>query len=793
MNSYSNYKHISILLTLNTYYSKYSIVMLTSLFMNNSEARFDIYVMYSELSISAQQSIEEMVKAYGNRVFFLRVDKSNYDGFPTSKALTVECYFVCLAHLSLPESLERILYLDSDIIVDGSITELYEMDFEDNYLIACGQSFEKINGNYYRLGARAERGEKFNSGVMLYNLRKMRQHISANYIKSIAKDNQYSFLLADQGLLNIVYEKQTKIIDSYYYNFRISLMEDQLRYGESVHKGKPVIFHYVSRDYYRLGISTKPWTLMLTSEEYEKLYECGIIKRLYIMAKADSYNMWMQQHWWDYAKKTSEYNQLLAELNANKEIYMERWIGDRETSLKDRLIAEKKRIRKILEDITDGNFDEFDADITFSDLEDYIDEIESEKAISTMNNLFEYDFQCLRKKTDCIKVAFVVYSSAEWQCESLYRLFENDDRIVPVLAICGYHHGTDETIRDTYVKTCNYFRHIGTYNIEYLGYSHRRAKVNQLDKYDILFYTNPFENALNPYDVNIGSRRLRQLLVYIPYGVMLEDKRDLYYAPGYYDLPAYKLSWKYFAEDSYSIETANKEARLGSYNVEISGFPKIDELLEKSYKVRPKIWKIANKCEAKIIWAPHFNLIKGMNGTFYENYEWFFNYAKEHKEISWVIRPHPRMASGVTEKGIFNSVREYYEYLGKWDKLPNAQVIESGGYYDIFDSSDAIIHDCLSFIYEYLFTGKPMLRLVPEEDRLLNERAFCISKYIYSERGNNYDAIEEFINNVKHQIDSKRDIRLEFIRTNLDYRSFNGGKSASRYIFDAIKKQLGEC
>lgn len=781
---------MNILLTLNTYYSKYSIVMLTSLFMNNKNTKFDIYVMYSNLSDDARDMLRETVEAFECDVFFIRVDESDYEGFPTTSALTVECYYVCLAHLSLPDRLDRILYLDSDMIIDGSVKKLYEMDFEDNYLIACGQSFVEEDGKYYRLGARPERGEKFNSGVMLYNLEKMRRNISSDYIKDVAKENQYCFMLADQGLLNIVYENTTKIIDSFYFNFRISLMEDQLRYGEAIRDDKPIIIHYVNRDYYRLGISMKPWTLTLTDQEYETLCDSGIIRKPYEMIPADEFNLWMQQHWWDYAKETPFYNELLDDMNARKKSYLEGWLYDGVNNITDELISKNKQLNQKLRNITQGSFDEANPLITYSSLEDYIDSIEAEDAKKTMNNLFAYNFRCLKEKKDAIRVAFVVYSSAEWQCESIYRLFEVDNVTEPTIAICGYNHGNEETIRNTYVKTCEYFRRLGTYNIEYLGYASRRACVNQLDKYDIIFYTNPFRNTLTPFDVNIGSRRIRQLLVYIPYGVMLGDKRDKYYEPGYYDTPAYKFAWKYFAEDFYSLEIADKDARLGSYNICVSGFPKLDELLEKTYKKHTNIWKCRVQCEARIIWAPHFNLIKGMNGTFYENFEWFYNYALEHGEISWVVRPHPRMAIGAMEKGIFKSVKEYRDYLDRWSKLPNVTVIEMGDYYDIFDSSDAIIHDSLSFLYEYLYTGKPMLRLVPKEDRSLNQRAKDIAEYIYTERGNDFDAIEAFIDNVKKRIDPKRTSRLKYINAKLDYRKFNGGKSASKYVYDAIKDEL---
>ena len=48
---------------------------------------------------------------------------------------SVAMYFRIFAHVLLPESIDRILYLDADIIVKNDITSFYAQDFEDKYMI----------------------------------------------------------------------------------------------------------------------------------------------------------------------------------------------------------------------------------------------------------------------------------------------------------------------------------------------------------------------------------------------------------------------------------------------------------------------------------------------------------------------------------------------------------------------------------------------------------------------------------------------------------------------------------
>ena len=85
-----------------------------------------------------------------------------------------------------------------------------------------------------------------------------------------------------------------------------------------------------------------------------------------------------------------------------------------------------------------------------------------------------------------------------------------------------------------------------------------------------------------------------------------------------------------------------------------------------------------------------------------------YEYVKNNtKTTSWVFRPHPMLRAGAVQQGVFKSEEEYDNYLEMWNELPNAQVIEGGMYVDIFETSDAMILDSVSFLAEYLYMHKP--------------------------------------------------------------------------------------
>lgn len=426
----------------------------------------------------------------------------------------------------------------------------------------------------------------------------------------------------------------------------------------------------------------------------------------------------------------------------------------------------------------------------YCDLEEYIDKQPPENAIQTMNHLFKINLTNMRKN-EKIKVAFVIYSSSEWQCEELYRKMEEDDRFEPVVFLCAYMYGNDEQIvYRTYRETCSYFMKAKKpYHILFGGCQQYAFFKNKLDDYQFVFYFNVFE-SMQPYQNNVKFRKLNQLVVHIPYGIYLADKKDAYYKFDYYNQILFKCCWTYFAESVLHKEAAETSERLRAYNVKVSGLPKLDVVLENRVSVRPSIWKETAKTCIRLIWAPHFNMKQGMNGTFYENYQWLFRHAKERPEISWIVRPHPRMESGVLDKGVFQNAEEYQAYLQQWDQLPNARVIPYGDYLDIFITSDAMILDSMSFLSEYQYTGKPLLFLQPEQPRHLGEYGNKLVSHLYQARGNDFEKISKFIDMVLKKEDPMQEERKEFFNTYLNYVGKNG-VSASQFIFQTITTALG--
>ena len=133
---------MNILLAFNSNYYMPALVLLKSLLVNNQWCReIRIYVLYSDLKPGEIRRFSQVAEESGiAKAIFLPVETDTFQDAPLHlKWISRETYYRLLAQEMLPESVERVLYLDVDMIVMGSLEEFYHQDFEGKLLVACSR------------------------------------------------------------------------------------------------------------------------------------------------------------------------------------------------------------------------------------------------------------------------------------------------------------------------------------------------------------------------------------------------------------------------------------------------------------------------------------------------------------------------------------------------------------------------------------------------------------------------------------------------------------------------------
>ncbi|MGM9946638.1 glycosyltransferase family 8 protein [Floccifex sp.] len=244
---------MNILFSINQKFFSLTKICIQSMLRFDSD--FVFYILHNDLS---KEDENELMEAFPKFEFhFIFVNDKLLEDFPISNRYPLEIYYRLFASVLLPETLDRILYLDVDIVVISSLRDLYETDFEDNLYCACSHVEEKMTKlNSYRLKTE-EVVPYINTGVLLMNLEKLRQCFDPKAILNYVENNKNRLILFDQDVLTALYGNKTKILDYRKYNLSERMMNIyNLRHPFDVIdlnwiRQNGVIIHYCGRN--------KPW------------------------------------------------------------------------------------------------------------------------------------------------------------------------------------------------------------------------------------------------------------------------------------------------------------------------------------------------------------------------------------------------------------------------------------------------------------------------------------------------------------------------------------------------------
>ena len=262
---------------LNEKYVPYTYVMLYSLFKNNIDAEIYVYLLNSELTPNSIDVFSSLAGTYNCHIIDIKINPDDFpEKMPRNEQWTIEACFRLMMMEIMPIDIDRILYLDGDIIVNGSLQELYLSDFSGNQLIASLDMGMNTQPNELYYSLRPEIMHKyvnkdtyFCSGMLLYNLDALRGKIGFDDYIKLAEDLEYNLLAPDQDLLNITHYGQIKYVDFMQYNF-FARVGSNIGYDYKYALNNPIIIHFTG---------FKPW-------------------------EGDYFHYDIEKIWWDYANCT---------------------------------------------------------------------------------------------------------------------------------------------------------------------------------------------------------------------------------------------------------------------------------------------------------------------------------------------------------------------------------------------------------------------------------------------------------------------------------------------------------
>ena len=210
---------VNLLFTLDSRYIGPLKVLLTSLRANNPGISFSFFLAESGMEEECIREIETWCGAYGAKLSVITLDGTLFESAPVSRQYPKEMYYRLLAPSFLPEGVDRILYLDPDILCINPLSSLWEIDMQGNIFAAASHTgiAEIANGvNRLRLGIAHD---YCNSGVILIDVERARAEIRPSDILSYAEKHQSTLILPDQDVLNALYGNKILSIDDAIWNY----------------------------------------------------------------------------------------------------------------------------------------------------------------------------------------------------------------------------------------------------------------------------------------------------------------------------------------------------------------------------------------------------------------------------------------------------------------------------------------------------------------------------------------------------------------------------------------------
>lgn len=230
-------------------------ICITSIFENNKNLECRIYILSEAISENSRKQINTIADKYNQEIIIKIIDGITLNNLKVSNRFRKSIYFRFLIPNILYNE-ARALYLDCDIIVNGSIKDLESISLE-NYACAvvedqCGDDIRNHN--------RIEIDDTiyFNSGVLLMNLDYWRENKIAEKCIDFIYNHPDKCLFPDQDALNVILHNKVKYL-SYSYNFQALFYEKNN--NRLLHRSKwdnineysksPIIVHY--------SCDIKPW------------------------------------------------------------------------------------------------------------------------------------------------------------------------------------------------------------------------------------------------------------------------------------------------------------------------------------------------------------------------------------------------------------------------------------------------------------------------------------------------------------------------------------------------------
>lgn len=201
-------------------YAKYLTVTILSIINARNKVHqsypINFYILDLGIEEKTKKYIDDIVNNYQCNTTYITVDEDEFREFPKSIGYISKSTYARLKLADYLPNIDKVLYLDVDILVMNSLLPLWETDISPAIIGACLDPFIEYMHSDYKNTIGLNRDDLyFNAGVILIDMKSWKKLNVFSKSLDILRSGIH-FEYQDQDILNIIFRKNVKLLDARY-------------------------------------------------------------------------------------------------------------------------------------------------------------------------------------------------------------------------------------------------------------------------------------------------------------------------------------------------------------------------------------------------------------------------------------------------------------------------------------------------------------------------------------------------------------------------------------------------